>query len=392
MIRGGGVKPKTALSQNEKISSDLNGLEAGIGGTEDALPKGEVIMDFREWKLELTIVASAVLLLFAMFGLFRTISPASQLETKAIVYEMPRPASSELEADFDLANREITREYLKSQTKGAAHDNKPVAKIPPKAAAKNDKKKDAQKTAQAAKPQLKINIIAASAKQGLSPSDRSQAPKFATNNHNTQKNATNTDPNAEPKKEDDKKVMTIAEWRQLLLLQPSLANVNKFLAAYRAKEVSPQDYYQVSQELVVSEKPENQAAGLYALQAAPSATSFTIVAKNLTKLTAENRATGQQVLLSYSQPARVGYLSQVLESTDPEVVKQAADTITYGLAQVKKGHAPQDSRSVRSDETASATTNLQSYGRFLQVFENWQQSGDQTLMGLAQNFLTTWNS
>ena len=205
MSRGGGVKPKTALSQNGKISSDLNELEAGMGGTEDAKPKGEVIMDFREWKLELTIVASAVLLLFAMFGLFRTISPASQLETKAIVYEMPRPASAELEADFDLANREITREYLKSQTKGAAHDNKPVAKIPPKAAAKNDKKKDAQKIAQAAKPQLKIDIIPAAARQGLSPSDHSQAPKLATKNQNTQKSATNTDPNAEPKKEDYKK-------------------------------------------------------------------------------------------------------------------------------------------------------------------------------------------
>ncbi len=381
-----------ALSQNEKISSRLKGLGVHNSGTGDALLKGEVIMDFREWKLELTIVASAVLLLFAMFGLFRTISPASQLETKAIVYEMPRPASAELEADFDLANREITREYLKAQAKGAGHDNKPVAKIPAKTAAKDIKKKDAQKVTQAAKPQLKIDIIGAAARKGISSSDNSQSAKVANYNQTARKNTNTPEAAADAKKEDDKKVMTLAEWRQLLLSQPTLANMNNFLAAYKAKEVTSEGYYQVSQELVLSDKPENQAAGLYALQAAPSAISFAIVAKNLTKLTPENKLTGQQILLSYSQPQRVGYLSQVLESTDPEVVKQAADTITYGLAQVKKGNAPQDSRNVRADETASATTNLQSYGRFLQVFETWQQSGDQTLMGLAQNFLSTWNS
>ncbi len=381
-----------ALSQNEKISSRLKGLEGWEDGTEDALLKGEVIMDFKEWKLELTIVASAVLLLFAMFGLFRTISPASKLEASAIVYEMPRPTSAEMEADFDLANREITREYLKAQTKGAAPSNMPVAKIPTKTPAKSDKKKDAAKITQATKPKLTIDIISAAARKGIASSDKNQPVRVAFNNQNSRKNVNTPDAAADPKKEDDKKPMTIAEWHQLLFSQPTLANVNKFLAAYKAKEVTPQDYYQVSEELVLSDKPDHQAAGLYAFQAAPNAISFVIIAKNLGKLTPENRSTGQQILLSYSQPQRVGYLSQVLESTDPEVVKQAADTITYGLAQVKKGNTSPVSRNVRGQETTSAATNLQSYGRFLQVFETWQQSGDQTLMGLAQNFLTTWNS
>ena len=359
-------------------------------GTRDAISQGEVIMDFRESKLELSIVAAAVLLMFAMFSLFRAMAPSSQIETKAIVYEMPRPSSPELESDFDLANREITREYINSQIKGAVQNNKPIAKIPVKASGKNDKKKETKKTALTiAKPQLKIDIIGAAAKSKIYSADRPQSPQAVAN---TQNNAKNLDPAAEPKKEDIKKVVTIAEWRQLLMSQPTLANVNKFLAAYRNKEVTPQEYFQLSQELVLSDKKENQAAGLYALQSAPSATSFAIVAKSLAKLDPENKATGQQILLSYSQPQKVGYLSQVLESTDPEVVKQAADTITYGLAQVKKGHIPQDSRNARGDIATTSATSLESYGRFLQVFENWQQSGDQTLMGLAQNFLTTWNS
>ena len=133
-----------------------------------------------------------------------------------------------------------------------------------------------------------------------------------------------------------------------------------------------------------------KAAGLYAVQSAPSATSFALITKNTAKLTPENQTTAQQILLSYSQPQKLAYLSQALQSEDTEVVKQAAATITYGLAQVKKGQGVQDSRNTRGDVSTAST--LDSYGRFLTVFQAWQTSGDSTLVGLAQNFLATWNS
>lgn len=347
-------------------------------------------MDFREWKLELSVVAIAVLLMFAMLSLFRSISPSARIEAKEIVYEMPRPVSPELESEFDLANREITREYIKAQFKGVGQDKKSVAGIPKKTPAKNDKKKEAKKVAKAdsrSKSQLKVNVIPGENKSKMSSGENFSNSKVARHFQNNNNQPNDTTP--EPEKEDDKKVMTIEEWRQLLLAQPTLANMNKFLIAYRNKEISPQDYFQLSQELVTSNTKESQAAGLYALQSVPSATSFSIIAKNLSKLAPETHATAQKILLSYSEPQRLGYLSQALQSTDPEVVKQAAETITYGLAQVKRG-PPSPSGTAGNNSTSSST--LQSYGRFLQVFETWQQSGDQTLMGLAQNFLTTWNS
>ena len=313
-------------------------------------------MDFREWKLEITIVAGAVILLLAMLSLFKSFTPNSALETKEIVYEMPRPVSPELESDFDLANREITREYINSQLKNGK-SNKPIAAIPKKEAAKAVQKKDDKKSAQAKKPELKINVIPAN-----------PLPRFASNDGsaNTSRALTNTQANNKaPKedaknKEDDKKTMTIEEWRQILMAQPTLANMNKFLTAYRNKDVSVEDYTHLSQELLAGDK-EHQAAGLYALQSAPSATSFAVITKSVSKLTIENQATAHQILLSYSQPQRLAYLSQALQSDDAEVVKQAADTITYGLAQVKKGQVVQDSRNTRGDVSTAST--LQSYSR-----------------------------
>ncbi len=347
-------------------------------------------MDFKESKLEIVIVTAAVLLLFSMMSLFKSISPSSQIETKKIVYEMPRPMSPELESDFDLANREITREYLNGEFKGVADKNKPVAGIPAKTPDKKDKTKDNKKSSKnvAKKSQLKVDII-----PGTESYNRFSEENFANtkvnNSKNVNKQAVKENQNSpENKEEDKKKAMSIEEWRQLLMAEPTLANMNKFLMAFRKKEILSDEYYGLSQELVVSAKKEHQAAGLYALQSSPSVTSFSMIVKNLPLLSEEARITGQQILLSYSQPQNLGYLSQALQSSDPEVVKHAAEAITYGLAKVKK--VPKDPKAPPGEVAASSV--VQSYGRFLQVFETWQQSGDQMLMGLAQNFLSAWNS
>jgi hypothetical protein len=350
----------------------------------------EVCMDLRDSKFEFMILVAAVALMIAMLTLFKSLGTTSHFETKNITYEMPRPVKSELISDFDLGDREIVRNYINAKEKNAppaAAKNKPVASVPKKNAVKADKK--SAKTEEK-RPVLAVNIISGTESANVSVN----TPTTYGNNGKTVATPTDdanapTDPNAD--KKDNKTTVSLAEWRKILMAQPTTENVNKFLTAFHNRELTAHDFYQLSQELILTKEKSHQAAGLYALQGVNSATSFAIVAKQLDILTPENHPTGQQILLAYSQPNRLIYLAQDLQTSDPVVVKRAAESITAGLELAKSGHALQDPRTARGTGVTGASA-IQPYNQFVPFFEHWKQNGDPTQMSLADAFLTTWHS
>src|SRR5690606_27199787 len=78
-----------------------------------------------------------------------------------IVYEMPRPTNSDMESEFQLGDRDIIREHIRSERKvtGKKDENKRIAKAPDKNNRPQGKKKKAQKKTAKKKPSVSVRVV-----------------------------------------------------------------------------------------------------------------------------------------------------------------------------------------------------------------------------------------
>src|SRR5690606_16573521 len=102
------------------------------------------------------VLTGAIALLFGVLALFKGMNQTSHIETNDIVYEMPRPTSSDMESEFQLGDRDIIREHIRSERKvtGKKDENKRIAKATDKNNRPNGKKKKAQKKTTKKKPSV----------------------------------------------------------------------------------------------------------------------------------------------------------------------------------------------------------------------------------------------
>ncbi len=341
-------------------------------------------MDFRESKLEWMMIVLAGVLLLGVLSIFRYFEKPSQIETTAdVAYEMPRPGQSEGISEFSLGDREIIRQYV-NQNKpvgAAANKNAPAAAAPKKNAKKkkDDKKKAAAKSRGSS---VEIDIVEAD-------ETRMKSDDLDSNPQRVTPIISEKTADIPPLVDEEKKpVKSLQEWRSLLLSQPTKANMDEFLAAWRAGEVDANGFYQVTSELIAIRSKDPQNLALYALQAVPHLRSFTTIARSMPNLTAENQIIARQILMTYSHPNRLNILSQALKTDDINVVRLAAEVVTFGLSRAKSGQGT-DPRQSRGQITP---LNVNAYAPFVVTFQQFLQSGDSVLVSLANSFLSNWPS
>jgi hypothetical protein len=344
-------------------------------------------MDFRNSKLELTVIIFAGLFLIGVFGFFRMFGSSSHIETENdVVYEMPRPIKSEIETEFTLGDRDVIREYVQHKEKNKKVQAPPKKNVPGQVKPTVGIANAGYKNPADYNRKPKVEITEAVQRADHRMSDSGEAYTGPT--QISQPNLAQTKAQEQPPKDDDKKVKTLDEWKQLLLAEPTKKNMNDFIKAWRSNEVEAAGFYQVSQALLATKEKNHQATALYGLALVPHVMSFAMIAKQEGNLTPENKTAANQILMSYATPQRLSVLDQALKMNDPVVLKKAAEVITAGLAMARSGHT-NDPRQARGD-TATTEASNEAYKRFLPTFQQWLQSGDNTLMTMANSFLETW--
>lgn len=345
-------------------------------------------MDFVENKFEISVAALVLLMVYGMGTLLKNSWGNPALDSADVVYEMPRPKSFQ-GTGLDLSDREIDRRFVNpfEKKKAEAAAAAKAAGVQAKATAKaadQAKKNAAAKAAAAKKPQVTARVIAKS-NNGMTASEELTnnptgysygggsfgGPKQAANN-----NATNAN-------EDDNK-MSADQWRSLLSAQPTKANMEKLIAAFKKSEIDESGFYTIIDDLLKSNKPESQALGLSGAQAFPTARSFVIVNQNNEHFTAELKTQSDAFLASYGQASRVAVLAGVLQSNDIESVTKATQIIITSYQQTTSG-GTNGGRPGRGEVNISSVS---SYQKFIPLFQKLAQSSDSALAALANSALS----
>jgi hypothetical protein len=341
------------------------------------------------------ILAIAAIVFGGMVFLRGAVKTYNQIDPD-ISYSMPRPKTKNALYTwlFGLEGREIQYNEVDpfkgqaanaNKAAGAAgsvrKDQKGAPKIDPKKAAKNALANTPIPVPK--KPEVKVNVVNAKPEdplRGSADGDAGQTPPGgaaaaaaaaqAANANNTQNDT----------------ALSPAQWRALLVAQPTKENVDKLVAAFNKKEVDSGTVYLIMNDLLQSSNGTSQAAGLSIAQSVPSLQSFSAVANNYDKLSPGSKPAADSYFQTYMQSSRLSILALALKSGDTEVVQHAVQTMVTGLQNVKSGGAaandPRPSRGVVSTGKTNA------YTQFIPILQQLSQGSDGSVAGLAQNALT----
>ncbi len=336
------------------------------------------------------MILTAAIIAFAGFFFLRGAVKTVRHADFDMSYSMPRPKSALYNFFFGLEGREIERTEInpfkdKKDAKKLS-DAKNAAKIDPKAQAAEAAKKAAQQKATAAqrKPEMKVTINNAAPTAPLASGD-------LNTEHQTQSGgAIGAMPTARANTNYQAKTDTLsaAQWRALVVGQPTKENVSKLVNAFNNKEVDANTLYLIMNDLIQSSNTETQAMALVIAQAVPSLKSFSAVSTNYDKLDANNRKAADTYMMSYMSGSKLSILALALQSEDSQVVTHAAQVMVTGLEQVKNGQNAGGTRASSGGRGVVASGTKNTYSQFVSIFENLTKSGDSTVAGLAQNALT----
>ncbi len=335
-------------------------------------------MNLTDNKIEISIGALVVVLVAGLAHLFGNLhSPKSA--DKDFTYEMPRPKSFQ-GSDFDLSGREIDRKYINPFVKKSAQAKAEEAKkLEAKKAAANAKKdnKTAKKD-ETKKPEVTARVVAGNPEKKWDANNwNNSAQSYSAYNANEQTQA-NEDQN-----KDDK--MSPDQWRALILGQPTKANMDKLIAARNKGDVDSSTYYMIINDLLKSNKAENQTLGLYGAQVYGDAGAFVVVAQNQDHMDSTLQNKAEQFLMTYTQASRINNLASVLSSTDTVVLMKATAVVVAGYQAARNGTniSQTDNRNGRG----SSVSPVASYQKFIPLFQKLAQSSDSTIAALANSAL-----
>lgn len=340
------------------------------------------------------MILAAAIIAFAGFFFLRGAVRTVRHADFDMSYNMPRPKSALYNFFFGLEGREIERTEINpfKDKKDAKKlpDAKNAAKIDPKAQAAEAAKKAAQQKAAATaaavqkKPEMKVTINNAAPTAPLVSGDLH--PETQTQSGGGIGAMPTAQANANNQAKAD--TLSAAQWRALVVGQPTKENVSKLINAFNNKEVDANTLYLIMNDLIQSSNTETQAMALVIAQAVPSLKSFSTVSTNYDKLDATNKKTADTYMMSYMSGSKLSILALALQSDDNQVVTHAAQVMVAGLEQAKNGQNAGGTRANSGGRGVVASGTKNTYSQFVSIFENLTKSGDSTVAGLAQNALT----
>ncbi len=340
------------------------------------------------------VILSAMVVFFGGFVFIHGVFTAARSNAEFdMSYSMPRPKKALYNFFFGLEERELEYKEInpfkdktaggKAKTAGVG-SHKDLPKIDTK---KTDAKKAAQKNATTTVPkktEVKVNIINADPQSPLVAGRASVEESIQTGGASAQGLAI-AQAGVGVKRAVD--TLSAAQWRSLVLGQPTKENVMKLIAGFNNKEVDSSTLYQIMNDLMQSSNTETQGLGLMIGENIPSLKSFSIVSDNYEKFDATTKKSADMYFMTYMQSSKLEILALALRSNDSQVVSRAAQVMVAGLEQVKSSQNTGAGR-YDSGRGVVASNTSKSYTQFVAIFQDLVKSPDSTLAGLAQNALT----
>ncbi len=341
-------------------------------------------MENKHW----TVVIVIAFIGLSFWWLDRSWKTDDPVNIETISYEMPRPKL--VGPEYDISGRKIvynlteTERRIKTAAQGNAKADAKVAvpKTPAQdakaknaakqaAAAAEAKKKAAKQAAAAAKrkAQLGVRIVDAGLefRGGLKVNSISDSTTPSTPNSNQVVDGENKEaplPNA-AKDEDPKK--TAEEWRALLFNAPRVVkNGVEFYKAYQSKEITADDFYKITGDLLSDTASDRQALALSIFKLDASERTFTVLVSHYTDRTPE--ALRKQIyanLRTYGDLPRFGILSNLIGSRNSRVVELATKVLMATVEAQKNLGQSSSNEGVLSPRTAAIPP--KSFEQFLKV-------------------------
>ncbi len=322
---------------------------------------------------------------------WNTSSPIASAEE--LSYQMIRPQA--FEAEYDLSGRKVVRSFDKSQRVASADGPEALRqplnanKAAPTAPKKDDKKKKTAAKDQKKKSTVSTRFIPADKKSiGGGSNSLNGGTTDAGGYYGGGFSPTAQVQAAEAQKKDESKV-SAAQWREILLSQPTAENANAFAAAFAKGDVEGAAFYSIANELLSSADLNRQQAGLQVLRNDSSANGFALLAKhyNSTSTPTDLKSSIYTVLSSYGSASKIAVLSRVLYSSDENTVLLAAQILDETIAaQASNVQVSGDRGGIRQPGSSAPIAKAQ-WVQFLSPLQRLSASANASLAERAQDLL-----
>lgn len=188
--------------------------------------------------------------------------------------------------------------------------------------------------------------------------------------------------------QEKKKFKAIEDWRREILEASTTVNngketIVKFVAAYRAKEVTDIDFYQTIQTLLSSQNEAQKGLGLYALRGTPSYATYLLLVKQQKDFSPDYQKYIQDTLVAYNNGS-LQTLQQALQSKDQSIIPKTLEVLKVGILAAKNGNQDPLTESRYRRDQDFVSLKLSNYSGFQQILSELSQSTTAGVAGLAQ--------
>lgn len=298
-------------------------------------------------------------------GYLGTSGKPKQIQDELGGYQMIRPNS--FAAKFDLSDRAVDRQIKSldkksTQTKAKNNNTDKKKSVAQKGDAKKSKKKDKKQLAKRKKG-VYMQVVDDSRK-GFSGTrgDGVESAKHIQTNY-----IANTVP-AEPVKKQEEPKISIAQWKEILFASPTSSNGMAFLMAYRKGDISSENFFSLSAELLQDERETHKNLSLYLLSAINHGRVFEILVLNATVIPESKREDVLRLLDAFANRDKLNYLARLLIHPEMAVALEATRVLGIAIsrAQAVNGQDDRDGR----DALAPTVESLSSFLPILQRLSN----------------------
>jgi hypothetical protein len=330
-----------------------------------------------------------IMLLFSVTQFLHTAHNSTSLEDFLNV-SMPRPVK-EFILGFSLEGRTVIREIeagISAIPELKKVDPKPKGSTTKAIADKGQKAKAAVSTRAQLNEQRRQAFQARVIEQAerYRQSLRTQSSPYADyeteyNVYRDTKSQSGGDETSPDKEKHDKK--TAAEWKSLILSQPSEANVQKMMKALPAGEIDLETYLEISETLIKDNSQDKRRMGVWALTAVYKQEAFVLASHLVGDTDSATQKLLNDYMYNYNRSQTLGILDLVLKSQDTIAAAAAAQSITRAIQTLKS----QQSSGSHTGGTVQQLS-LNSYQRLIPTLKFVIAKNLNNLSQWAQNLLS----
>lgn len=193
-------------------------------------------------------------------------------------------------------------------------------------------------------------------------------------------------------KKEDKEVLGLEYWRNLLVSSPTPSTAYKIVEALGKKKITDKDFFTLVEMLLQSKTSGYQKLGLYMVYNQSNSNAFAVVAKNYDGLQGDLAKTADNYFLSFNEKGKIGVLAGALASTLPKVQMHALSALLTGLQSIRNGQSPVpvDARSQRGGQVVSY--DAKAYTQLLPQLQKLVMSSDSQISQTATHVISLLSS